>query len=282
MEAFLEFFTSAEFVPMLMDWAIKIVLALAIYVVGKWVAGRVTRLIRKLMQARNVDPTLVTFLANIVQAVLLAAVIIAALDTLGFPVTSLLAVVGAAGLAVGLALKDSLGNFAAGVMLVMFRPFTKGDFVDVAGVSGSVDDVRIFNTVLTTPDNKQITIPNGQVYAGTITNYTAKDKRRVDMVFGVSYDDDLKVAREVLTRVCTGHPKVLAEPAFNIFVLSLGDSSVNFAVRPWAKTEDYWAVWGDVLEQGKAELEKAGCSIPYPQRDVHMHATNPITDLLKG
>jgi small conductance mechanosensitive channel len=282
MEAFLEFFTSAEFVPMLMDWAIKIVLALAIYVVGKWVAGRVTRLIRKLMQARNVDPTLVTFLANIVQAVLLAAVIIAALDTLGFPVTSLLAVVGAAGLAVGLALKDSLGNFAAGVMLVMFRPFTKGDFVDVAGVSGSVDDVRIFSTVLTTPDNKQITIPNGQVYAGTITNYTAKDKRRVDMVFGVSYDDDLKVAREVLTRVCTGHPKVLAEPAFNIFVLSLGDSSVNFAVRPWAKTEDYWAVWGDVLEQGKAELEKAGCSIPYPQRDVHMHATNPITDLLKG
>ncbi|MCW8873716.1 MAG: mechanosensitive ion channel [Xanthomonadales bacterium] len=282
MESFLAFFTSDEFVPMLIGWASKIVLALAIYVVGKWIVGRVTRMVRKLMQVRDVDPTLVTFLANIVQAVLLVAVIIAALDTLGLPVTSLLAVVGAAGLAVGLALKDSLGNFAAGVMLVMFRPFTKGDYVDVAGVSGSIDDVRIFSTILTTPDNKQITIPNAQVYAGTITNYTAKDKRRVDMVFGVSYDDDLKVAREVLTRVCTSHPKVLAEPAFNIFVSSLGDSSVNFAVRPWAKTEDYWAVWGDVLEQGKAELEKAGCSIPYPQRDVHMHATNPITDLLKG
>ena len=181
----------------------------------------------------------------------------------------------------GLALKDSLGNFAAGVMLVLFRPFSKGDFVEAAGVSGSIDDVRIFSTILSTPDNKQITIPNAQVYAGTITNYTAKDMRRVDMVFGVSYDDDLKVAREVLTRVCTSHPKVLSEPEFKIFVLNLGDNSVDFAVRPWAKTEDYWTVWGDVLEQGKAELEAAGCSIPYPQRDVHVHATNPLTDLMK-
>ena len=281
MEAFLEFFTGEEFMPLLLDWAARIVLALAIYVVGKWVTKRVTRLVRKLMEVREVDPTLVNFLANIVYSVLLVAVIIAALDTLGLPVTSLLAVVGAAGLAVGLALKDSLGNFAAGVMLVLFRPFSKGDFVEVAGVSGSIDDVRIFSTVLTTPDNKQITIPNAQVYAGTITNYTAKDKRRLDMVFGVSYDDDLKVAREVLTRVCTNHPKVLDEPAFNIFVVSLGDNSVNFAVRPWAKTEDYWSVWGDVMEQGKAELEAAGCSIPYPQRDVHVHATNPLTDLIK-
>ena len=281
MEAFLEFFTSAELVPLLLDWAMKIILALAIYVVGKWVTKRVTGLVTRLMQARDVDPTLVNFLANIVYAALLVAVIIAALDTLGLPVTSLLAVVGAAGLAVGLALKDSLGNFAAGVMLVLFRPFSKGDFVEAAGVSGSIDDVRIFSTILTTPDNKQITIPNAQVYAGTITNYTAKDMRRVDMVFGVSYDDDLKVAREVLTRVCTSHPKVLSEPEFKIFVLNLGDNSVDFAVRPWAKTEDYWTVWGDVLEQGKAELEAAGCSIPYPQRDVHVHATNPLTDLMK-
>jgi small conductance mechanosensitive channel len=281
MEAFLEFFTSAELVPLLLDWAMKFILALAIYVVGKWVTKRVTGLVTRLMQARDVDPTLVNFLANIVYAALLVAVIIAALDTLGLPVTSLLAVVGAAGLAVGLALKDSLGNFAAGVMLVLFRPFSKGDFVEAAGVSGSIDDVRIFSTILSTPDNKQITIPNAQVYAGTITNYTAKDMRRVDMVFGVSYDDDLKVAREVLTRVCTSHPKVLSEPEFKIFVLNLGDNSVDFAVRPWAKTEDYWTVWGDVLEQGKAELEAAGCSIPYPQRDVHVHATNPLTDLMK-
>ena len=281
MEAFTDFFTNDELLPLLTGWAVKIILALVIYVAGKWVARRVTALLRKLMNARAVDATLVNFLGNIVYAVLLVAVIMAALDKLGFPVTSLLAVVGAAGLAVGLALKDSLGNFAAGVMLVLFRPFSKGDFIEAAGVSGTVDDVQIFSTILTTPDNKQITIPNGQVYSGTITNYTRKDKRRLDMVFGVSYDDDLKTAKEVLTRVCTGHPKVLAEPAFNIFVLSLGDNSVNFAVRPWAKTEDYWTVWGDVMEQGKAELEKAGCSIPYPQRDVHLHATNPLADLLK-
>jgi small conductance mechanosensitive channel len=278
MEAFMEFFTNDEFMPLLINWAGKIVLALAIYVIGKWVARRVTNLVSKLMNVRQVDATL----GNIVYAILLVAVIMAALDTLGFPVTSLLAVVGAAGLAVGLALKDSLGNFAAGVMLVLFRPFSKGDFVETAGVSGKVDDVQIFSTILTTPDNKQITIPNAQVYAGTITNYTAKDMRRLDMVFGVSYDDDLKVAKDVLTRVCTDHPMVLAEPAFSIFVLSLGDNSVNFAVRPWAKTDDYWAVWGDVMEQGKVELEAAGCSIPYPQRDVHVHATNPLTDLMKN
>ncbi len=218
------------------------------------------------------------FLSNVVYAILLVAVILAALDTLGLPVTSLLAVVGAAGLAVGLALKDSLGNFASGVMLVMFRPFSKGDVVEVAGVTGKVEEVRIFSTIMTTPDNKQIIIPNGQVAADTITNYTANDQRRVDLVFGVGYDDDLKVAREVLTRICANHPKVLDDPATNIFVLNLGDSSVDFAVRPWAKTEDYWTVWGDLLEQGKLELEAAGCNIPYPQTDVHLHHSNPLPD----
>jgi small conductance mechanosensitive channel len=282
MDSFKGFLADADLVPMLSDWAVKIVLALLIYIVGKWVVKRITNLTRKLLQARDVDPTLVNFLGNIVSAVLLIAVILAALDTLGLPVTSLLAVVGAAGLAIGLALKDSLGNFAAGVMLVMFRPFSKGDFVEVAGVAGKVDEVRIFSTILTTGDNKLVIIPNGQVAADTITNYTAKDKRRIDMVFGVGYDDDLKVARDVLTRVCSNHPKVLEEPALNIFVLNLGDSSVDFAVRPWSKTEDYWTVWGDVMEQAKVELEAAGCNIPYPQTDVHLHHQNPISDLLKG
>jgi small conductance mechanosensitive channel len=271
MEEFKAFFLNEELLPMLFDWAVKLFLALVIYIAGKWIAGLLTRWLVRLMQARSLDPTLVTFLSNLTHAILLIAVILAALDTLGLPVTSLLAVVGAAGLAVGLAMKDSLGNFAAGVMLVMFRPFSKGDFIEAAGVTGKVEEIRIFNTVLVTTDNKQVIIPNGQVAAGTITNYTAKDMRRVDLVFGVGYDDDLKVARDVLTRVCTSHPKVLPEPAFNIFVLNLGDSSVEFAVRPWAKTEDYWTVWGDVLEQGKVELEAAGCSIPYPQRDLHLH-----------
>lgn len=271
MEAITNFLARTDLVPMLSAWGVKIVLALLIYVIGKWVAHRVTEFTRRLMVGRQTDETLVNFLTNIVYAILLIVVILASLDTIGLPVTSLLAIVGAAGLAVGLALKDSLGNFAAGVMLVMFRPFVKGDYVEVAGVSGTVDEVKIFSTILTTPDNKQITIPNGQVASDTITNYSAKEMRRVDFVFGVGYDDDLKVAREILTRVCTSHPKVLAEPEFNIFVLNLGDSSVDFAVRPWVKTADYWTVWGDVLEQAKAELEAAGCNIPYPQRDVHLH-----------
>jgi small conductance mechanosensitive channel len=281
MESINNFLSNADLMPIVGGWVTHIVIALAIYIIGKWIAKRITTVIRKLMDGRDVDPTLINFLCNMVYAILLAAVILAALDTLGLPVTSLIAVVGAAGLAVGLALKDSLGNFASGVMLVMFRPFTKGDFVEVAGVAGTVNEVRIFSTILTTPDNKLIIIPNGQVAADTITNYSANDQRRVDMVFGVGYDDDLKLAREVLTRICADHPKVLDDPATNIFVMNLGDSSVDFAVRPWAKTEDFWTVKGDLLEQAKVELEAAGCNIPYPQTDVHLHHQNPIADLLK-
>lgn len=282
MESLREFFTNAELMPMLGDWAVKILLAIVIYLVGKWIARRVTAFVTRLMNSREADPTLVKFLSNVVYAILLTAVILAALDTLGLPVTSLVAVVGAAGLAIGLALKDSLGNFASGVMLVTFKPFSQGDFVEVAGISGKVEEVRIFSTVLTTPDNKQITIPNGLVYADAITNYTANDLRRIDLVFGVGYEDDLRKAREVLTRICAAHPLVLDEPGTNIFVLTLGESSVDFAVRPWAKTADYWTVWGDLLETAKAELEAAGCSIPFPQRDVHVHASNPLADMMKG
>lgn len=281
MESINNFLSNADLMPIVGGWVAHIVIALAIYIIGKWIAKRITAVIRKLMNGRDVDPTLVNFLCNMVYAILLAAVILAALDTLGLPITSLIAVVAAAGLAVGLALKDSLGNFASGVMLVMFRPFTKGDFVEVAGVAGTVNEVRIFSTILTTPDNKLIIIPNGQVAADTITNYSANDQRRVDMVFGVGYDDDLKLAREVLTRICVDHPKVLDDPETKIFVLNLGDSSVDFAVRPWVNSEDYGTVKGDLLEQAKVELEAAGCNIPYPQTDVHLHHQNPIADFLK-
>jgi small conductance mechanosensitive channel len=281
MESFTEFVADADFWPTVTDWAVKIAFALVIYVIGKWIAGRITRLLSRFLEGRSADSTLVKFLANVVYAVLLTVVILAALDQLGVPITSLIAVLGAAGLAIGLALKDSLGNFASGVMLVGFRPFRKGDFVEVAGVSGKVTEVRIFSTVLISPDNKQITVPNGLVYNDAITNYTALDTRRVDMTFGVGYDDDLKVAREVLTRICAEHPLVLDDPEPTVFVLDLGDSSVNFAVRPWTKTGDYWTVWGDLMERGKTELEAAGCSIPFPQRDVHVHASNPLADLLK-
>jgi small conductance mechanosensitive channel len=263
-------FNTENLVPLLTDWGIKIVLALVIFLIGKWISKRVVAGVRKLMTRAEVDPTLISFLCNIVYTVLLAAVILAALDTLGVPVTSLLAVLGAAGLAVGLALKDSLGNFAAGVMLIIFRPFKKGDVVEAAGVVGKVDEIKIFSTIMTTPDNKLIIIPNGQVGAGTITNYSALGERRVDMVFGVGYNDDLKVARQVLTDICKNHPLILDEPETSIFVLNLGDSSVDFACRPWSKTGDYWTVYGDVMEQAKVGLEAAGCSIPYPQRDIHV------------
>ena len=271
MEELKQLFFNDDLLPVMWDWLIRLALALAIYVIGKWVARVITRSLTSLMNVRNLDETLVAFLGNLTYGVLLAAVILAALDSLGMPVTSLVALLGAAGLAVGLAMKDSLGNFAAGVMLILFRPFAKDDLVEVAGTAGKVEEIRIFNTVLLTADNKQVIIPNGQVTAATITNYTAKDTRRVDMVFGVGYDDDLNVARKALTEVCTSHPLVLPEPALSIFVLRLGDSSVDLAVRPWTRTGDYWTVWGDVIEQGKIALEAAGCSIPYPQRDLHLH-----------
>ena len=274
-------FNSEALVAMGVDWAIKIVLALIIFIVGKWVAKRITAFVSKIMKRAEVDPTLDKFLSNIIYTILLAAIILAALDTLGMPVTSLLAVLGAAGLAVGLALKDSLGNFAAGVMLIIFRPFKQGDFVEVAGVSGVVNEIKIFSTILTTGDNKLVIIPNGQVGADTITNYSALDQRRVDLVFGVGYDDDLKVARQVLSDICANHPLVLDDPATNIFVLNLGDSSVDFAVRPWTKTANYWKVYGDVLEQAKVGLEEAGCNIPYPQTDVHLHHQNPLKEIFK-
>lgn len=273
-------FNTEQLMAMGTDWAIKIVLALLIFIVGKWVAKKVTAVTSKLLQKAEVDPTLDKFLCNIVYTILLAAVILAALDSLGVPVTSLLAVLGAAGLAVGLALKDSLGNFAAGVMLIIFRPFKQGDFVEAAGVSGVVNEIKIFSTILTTGDNKLVIIPNGQVGAATITNYSALDQRRVDLVFGVGYDDDLKAARQVLTDLCANHPLVLDDPATNIFVLNLGDSSVDFACRPWCKTSDYWKVYGDLLEQAKVGLEAAGLSIPYPQSDVHLHHSNPLKDIL--
>lgn len=265
------YLTSEEFIPMLTDWGMKLVFALLILIIGRIVAKLITKAFRKAINRESIDDTLEDFLGNILYAVLMVTVILASLDTLGVNITSLLAIVGAAGLAVGLALKDSLGNFASGVMLIIFRPFTKGDYVEVAGVAGKVDEVRIFNTVMTTPDNKQITLPNGLITSDPITNYSARDIRRVDLVIGVGYDDDLKLAREVITRVVTGHGKVLKDPAFNIFVSELADSSVNFNVRPWCKTDDYWDVYGDLLEQLKIELDAAGLNIPYPQTDVHLH-----------
>jgi len=274
MESIRIFLENSDFQQLTLGWGLKIITALLIFVVGRWISRWVVKAFRRTLELAEMDVTLVSFLGNVVNAVLLTAVVITALQSLGMPVASLVVVLGAAGLAIGLALKDSLGNFAAGVMLVMFRPFTRGDYVEVAGVAGTVQDVRIFSTILTTPDNRQVIIPNGQVAADTITNYNAHDTRRVDLVFGVGYDDDLKVARNVLERICSEHPLVLDDPATNILISNLGDSSVDFTVRAWTKSADYGTVKGDLLEAAKAELEAAGCNIPYPQTDVHLHQVN--------
>ncbi|HSM69247.1 MAG TPA: mechanosensitive ion channel domain-containing protein, partial [Xanthomonadales bacterium] len=213
-----EFLANAEWQQMITGWGLKLLVALTIFLVGLWITRAMTRALRKVLTVREMEVTLIVFLGNLVYAILLTVVIVAALDSLGVPVTSLLAILGAAGLAIGLALKDSLGNFAAGVMLVMFRPFRKGDFVEVAGISGTVEELRIFNTYLVTPDNKLVVVPNGQIGAEAITNYTHMNQRRVDLMFGVGYDDDLKTARSVLEKICQEHPLVLDEPATNIFV----------------------------------------------------------------
>jgi small conductance mechanosensitive channel len=224
-----------------------------------------------LLRKRSVDDVLVDFLGTIVYALILIIAVVAAFDTLGIPATSFMAIIGAAGLAIGLALKDSLSNFASGVMLVLFRPFSKGDFVDAGGIMGTVDEIHLVSTMLTTPDNKQIIVPNALMYTSAITNYSAKDTRRVDMVIGVGYNDDLKLVASILKKVCSEHPKVLDTPETKIFINNLGASSVDFVVRPWVKSEDYWGVLADVLETAKEELDAAGCNIPYPQTDVHLH-----------
>lgn len=274
MEQLTAYFNNANLIDLAVTVGTRILLALLIYLIGRWFAKLAQRVLEKMLRKREVDEVLVDFLGSLANIAVTVVAIIAALDQLGISPASLLAVVGAASLAVGLALKDSLSNFAAGVMLVMFRPFTKGDFVDAGGESGTVDEVFLNSTRLVTPDNKLILVPNSQIWAGSITNYSAKDTRRVDLVIGVGYDDDLKQARDVIMGILEGHEKILGDPAPAVAVSNLGDSSVDFNVRPWVKNEDYWGVYSDVLRETKVALDAAGISIPYPQTDVHLHKTD--------
>lgn len=271
MEAISDYFANANIVDALIGFGIKLVIALAIFVIGKWIAKRVQHMLEKQLRKRDVDEVLVDFLGMLASVLIIIVAVVAAFDQLGIPAASFFAIIGAAGLAIGLALKDSLSNFASGVMLVLFRPFTKGDFIDVGGTTGTVDEIRLVATILVTTDNKEVTIPNSLIYNDAITNYSAKETRRIDMIFGVGYDDDLKVAADVLKKICADHPKVLDEPATGVFISNLGDSSVDFSARPWVKGEDYWGVRAEILETAKIELEAAGCNIPYPQTDVHLH-----------
>ncbi|MGK7296736.1 MAG: mechanosensitive ion channel family protein [Candidatus Wenzhouxiangella sp. M2_3B_020] len=255
----------------LVAWGWRILAALLIFLIGRWVAKLVRNGVKGVMARRGIDEMLVGFLGAILYSILLVAVIIAAVGQLGIQTTPLVAVLGAAGLAIGLALQNSLGNFAAGVMLVLFRPFVKGDYVEAGGTSGTVEEVGIFTTVLNTPDNRRVIVPNGQITTDTITNYSAHETRRIDLIIGVGYDDDLEAARDAIDKTIRGHDKVLDDPEPAILMMELADSSVNFAVRPWVQATDYWVVRSELLERIKAALEDAGCQIPFPQRDIHVH-----------
>jgi small conductance mechanosensitive channel len=253
------------------ELAINVVTAIAIFYFGRMVVALLMRGLKKMMQAQDVDVTLQTFVANLVQMVLLVFVIIAAISALGIQTTSFIAILGAAGLAIGLALQGSLSNFASGVLIVMFRPYKVGDFVEAAGISGVVEEVQILTTVLKTGDNKKVIVPNGQIMDSVITNYSANDQRRVDMVVGVSYGDDLDKVRSTLEQLVAADERILDDPACTIAVSALADSSVNFVVRPWVKSADYWGVMFDLTEAIKKRFDKEGISFPFPQRDVHLY-----------
>jgi small conductance mechanosensitive channel len=261
----------------IMPLVMNIVIAAAILFGGIWLAKQIKKYIVLIMERRNVDALLASFMSNIAYVALVAFVIIAALSHLGIQTTSFIAIIGAAGLAIGLSLQNSLSNFASGVMIIAFRPFKVGDFIEAGGISGVVEGIQIFSTQMRTGDNKAIIVPNSNITGGNITNYSTKDTRRVDMVFGIGYNDDLKKAKELLMELVQSDKRILKEPEPLVAVSELADSSVNFVVRPWTKKEDYSAVKFDFTEAVKLRFDEEGISIPYPQQDVHVHTIVPFT-----
>lgn len=257
----------------LSGFGLQLLLAIVIFYIGRIIARVVTKGLRKMMQAKKVDKILESFVCNLVYWAMMAFVIIAAMGQIGIQTTSLIAVMGAAGLAIGLALQGALGNFAAGVLIVVFRPYRVGDFVEAAGIAGVVLQVQILTTMLKTGDNKLIVVPNGQIMSSIITNYSAHDTRRVDMVIGVSYDDDLDKVRNTIKELVAADDRILKDPECLIAVSELADSSVNFVVRPWVKSADYWAVKFELTEAIKKRFDKDGISFPFPQQDVHLYDT---------
>lgn len=251
-------------------WSIRIITALLIFIIGRWVAAAVTRFLRNMMARAKVDVMLISFIGTIVYALLLIIVVLAALEQLGVRTTSALAIMAAAGLAVGLALQGSLSNFAAGVMLIIFRPFKVGDFIEAGGVMGIVEEISIFSSILRTPDNREVIVPNGQIYGGTIINYSARATRRIDMIFSIGYGDDIRKAKSIIEEVMNADDRILEDPAPAIMVMELGASSVDIAVRPWVNSADFWTVRADLLEGIKNRFDANGVSIPFPQQDVHI------------
>lgn len=259
-----------QIIGIITDYSLKILAAVAIFVIGKWLAKIVSNLIKKSMTKANMDATLINFIEHLSYTALLAFVIIAALGAAGIQTASFVAVFGAAGLAVGLALQGSLSNFAAGVLMLVFKPFKIGDFVEIAGTMGTVSSIQIFNTILNSPDNIKIIVPNAKATGDNIKNYSANGTRRVDLVIGVAYEDDLKKAQQVILDVIKADDRILPDPATVVAVSELADSSVNFVVRPWTTVANYWDVYFDLTEKIKLALDANGISIPFPQRDVHL------------
>lgn len=255
---------------LIMTYGVKVVLAIAVYIVGKWIAKSIASLIEKGMSAKGVDSTVGTFTKNIAYYALLTMVIIAALGQLGIQTASFVAIIGAAGLAIGFALQGSLANFAAGVLLILFRPFKIGDFVEAGGAAGVIKEISIFSTILTTGDNKTVILSNSSVMGGNITNYSTEATRRVDFTVGVSYNADLSVVRKELEQLAQNDSRILLEKGVTIGVAELADSSVNFAYRVWTNTPDYWAVYFELNEKIKVRFDEVGIEIPFPQMDVHM------------
>lgn len=266
--------TYTHYLQLAKDWLFingpAVLVALAIFVFGRWFAMWLSVIAKGALARAGVDTTLRRFLGKLIYYILLAGVVITAAGQLGIETTSFIAIVGAAGLAIGLALKDSLSNFASGVMLILFRPFKVADFVTAGGVTGKVQQIDIFSTIILTPDNQRIIVPNSGITAGVITNINAEDTRRVDLVVGIGYDDDIRLAKETLVDLVEADSRILADPAPAIAVAELADSSVNLIVRPWVETAEYWDVRLDLIESIKTTFDEKGISFPYPQQDVHM------------
>ena len=262
----------------LQDWAaiygINLIVALLILLVGRWVARWIQGITERIMTARQMEGTLISFVSNLAYMAMMTFVILTALGKLGISTNSFVAVIGAAGLAIALAFQNSLSNFAAGFLLILFKPFKQGDYIEGGGTAGVVQHIQIFTTTLLTPDNKVIIIPNGKMMGDNITNYSAKQTRRVDLKFGVSYTDDLQKVKAVLQRIVESDARILKDPAHTIAVSELADSSVNLVVRVWVKTADYWNVYFAMTETVKTTFDAEGISIPFPQRDIHLHQKN--------
>ncbi|WP_258239961.1 mechanosensitive ion channel domain-containing protein [Pseudidiomarina homiensis] len=268
MDQFMNWVTENQ--DLIVSYVIKFVVAILILIIGKMIANSVAKLLGRGMTRKGVDGAVISFLSAIVKSVIFIAAVLMALSQVGVQTTSFIAILGAAGLAIGLSLQGSLSNMASGVLIIMFRPFRAGEYVDAGGVSGTVNEVNIFQTVLKTPDNKVVYVPNAQITGQPITNYSREDTRRVDLLIGVSYDADLHKTKEVLESVLKADERLLKEPAWNIQVNALNNSSVDFIVRPWVNSTDYWPVYWDLMREIKIALDKNGIGIPYPQMDVHL------------